>query len=234
MKIFTKEQISKILDDHSKWLDDSDTGKRANFRDTNLSGANLYGANLYGANLYGANLRDANLYGANLRDANLYGANLRDADFRGADLYVADLYGADLRGANLHGANLYGANLRGANLHGANLRDADLRGANLSGANLRDANLSGAKTDQRFIMIGCIGSRKAMITYCFDNDHIWCGCWSGSLDDFEIRVKDVNADNPQYIAEYIGAINYIKSLKNTSNNEHPSTINHPSGREEYM
>ena len=149
MKIFTKEQISKILDDHSKWLDDSDTGKRADLR------------------------------GANLRDANLRGADLRDADLGGAVL-------------------------------------------------------SGAKTDQRFIMIGCIGSRKAVTTYCFDSDHIWCGCWSGSLDDFETRVKNVHADNPQYLTEYIGVINYIKSLKNPSNNEHPSTINHPGGREECL
>jgi uncharacterized protein YjbI with pentapeptide repeats len=94
MSAFTKEELKKILDDHQLWINDSNTGTRAN----------LYGANLYGANLTRANLTRANLYGANLTRANLYGANLD---------------GANLDGANLDGANLDGANLTRANLDGA-------------------------------------------------------------------------------------------------------------------
>ena len=42
-------ELKTILDDHKKWLDDADSGMRAN----------LIGADLRGANLRGADLRDS-------------------------------------------------------------------------------------------------------------------------------------------------------------------------------
>ena len=157
---------------------------------------------LIGANLSGANLRYADLRYANLRYANLIGANLSDAD----------LIGANLIGANLSGANISGANLRIADLSCADLSGANLRSANLSGANLRSANLSCAKTDKRYVQIGCIGSAKRLTTYCFDDDIIWCGYFVGSLADFEKRVSVEHAST-KYLKEYMGFIQYVKSLK---------------------
>ena len=110
------EQIKKILEEHKDWLNNNDSGKRANLRDANLQDADLWGANLQDADLQDANLQDANLRGANLRDANLRGANLWDADLWGANLQDADLWGADLRDADLQDADLRVANLRDANL----------------------------------------------------------------------------------------------------------------------
>ena len=72
----TPDELVKVLNEHAKWLEDNDTGKRADLRGANLRGANLYGANLCEANLRGANLRGANLRGADLRGADLRGANL--------------------------------------------------------------------------------------------------------------------------------------------------------------
>ena len=108
-------------------------------------------------------------------------------------------------------ANLSSADLSSANLRYANLRYADLRSANLSYANLSFADL-----DKRYIQVACIGSRKGMTTYCFEDDFVWCGCWSGKLKDFEKRVKETHKNNKQFLAEYLGFIKYIKSLKNTN------------------
>jgi hypothetical protein len=115
-KAMTTEQIKDVLDKHMKWLNDEDSGEKAN---------------LHGANLHGADLSWADLSGADLSKANLHGANLI-----GADLSKANLHGANLIGANLHGANLIGANLIGANLRGADLNKANLSEANLIGANI--------------------------------------------------------------------------------------------------
>ena len=71
MKIFTKEELNKILRKHLLWLIGDPAGERAD-----LYGANLRGADLRGADLRGADLSGADLYGANLYGANLYGANL--------------------------------------------------------------------------------------------------------------------------------------------------------------
>ena len=96
-----------------------------------------------------------------------------------------------------------------ANLDGANLYGANLDGANLDGANLTRANLTRAK----IISVSRIGSRKGMTTYDFDKDIIWCGCFKGTLDEFEDKVNETHKDNEQYLKEYLGFINYLKSLK---------------------
>jgi hypothetical protein len=52
-----------------------------------------------------------------------------------------------------------------------------------------------------------------MTTYCFDDDIIWCGCLRGTLEEFETQVLETHKDNEQYLKEYTGFINYVKSLK---------------------
>ena len=115
---------------------------------------------------------------------------------------------ANLSYSNLSYANLRSANLSSADLSSANLSSADLRYANLSSADLRYANL-----DKRYLSITRIGSSNRMTTYCFDDDVIWCGCFRGSLSEFEAKVNKTHKDNELYLKQYIGAINYIKSLK---------------------
>ena len=132
----------------------------------------------------------------------------RYADLRSADLSSANLSSADLRYADLRYADLSSADLSYANLSSANLSSA-----NLSSANLSYANLSSAVTDKRYIQISCIGSAKRITTYCFEDDIILCGCFKGGLEDFEKEVNKIHKNNAQYLKEYLGAINYLKSLK---------------------
>ena len=115
--------------------------------------------------------------------------------------------------ADLSYADLSSADLSSANLRSANLRSADLRSADLSSANLSSADLSSANLDKRYISISCIGSAKRMTTYCFDDDIIWCGCFTGTLEAFEAKCKETHKNNEQYLKEYLGFINYLKSLK---------------------
>ena len=130
-----------------------------------------------------------------------------------ADLRWADLRWADLSSANLSRADLSRADLRWADLSSANLRSTNLRSTNLSSANLRSANLSRANLDKRYIQIACIGSRKDMTTYCFEDDKIWCGCYTGTLEEFEKKVNETHKDKEQYRQEYMGFIKYLKMLK---------------------
>ena len=105
------------------------------------------------------------------------------------------------------------ADLSSADLHSADLRSADLRSADLSSADLRHADLSYAKTDNRYIQISCIGSEKRMTTYCFEDDLIICGCFTGTLKEFEKKVKYTYSNKKQWLAEYLGFITYLKNLK---------------------
>ena len=90
---------------------------------------------------------------------------------------------------------------------------ANLIGANLSEADLSEADLSEADLSSKIVSMLRIGSRKDMTTYNFDTDEIFCGCFKGTLKEFEAKVKETHKDNPQYLKEYLGAIKYFESLK---------------------
>ena len=183
-----KEKLDEILKKHAAWLNNEDGGERAN---------------LCCADLFCADLRDANLNGANLSCADLSDANLNDADLRGADLSCADLSCADLSCANLNGANLSCADLSCADLNGANLNDADLRGADLRCARFGFAIYS----------LDRIGSAKRRTTYNATKDIVWCGCFTGTFDEWVEKIRKTYPDeNDVYRKEYEAAIAYFKAV----------------------
>jgi len=124
----------------------------------------------------------------------------------------ADLSSAGLRLADLRFADLRLADLRSADLSSANLCSADLRLADLRSANLRSADLHLAKTDDTFVVISCIGSRKDTTIFNVTKDIIWCGCYKGNLQDFENKVEVTHKDYPQFLKEYREAIVYFKTF----------------------
>lgn len=66
----------------------------------------------------------------------------------------------------------------------------------------------------KVVKIGYIGRRNDS-TYFFQTAqgiYVRCGCFFGSLKEFEAQVKETHKDNKQYLAEYLGAIKYIKSI----------------------
>lgn len=154
-----------------------------------------------------ANLSKSDLSMANLSGGDLRGANLRGADLSGANLSEANLTRADLSGADLSWANLSEANLRGANLSGANLSRADL-----SSANLRGANMSESETDDIYYQVLRIGRENRMTTWNKTKDIIWCGCFTGTIEKFEEKIKLTHIEGSQHLHNYMAVINYFKSL----------------------
>ena len=162
-------------------------------------------------------------------------ADGRCADLSQGDLSYADLCGANLSYANLCGANLYGANLSYADLREADLRCAylgyaDLRGANLSwadlgeadliGANLRDANLRCTTFDDHIVCLDRIGSVKRRTTYNATRDIVWCGCFTGTFEEWVAKIRKTYPDeNNVYRKEYEAAIAYFKAIAEVSRKE---------------
>jgi hypothetical protein len=186
----TEKRIKEILESHRKWLKGEKDGKRANFRNADLSGislqdadlakADLRGANLFkadlryssleGADLSEANLSEAKLFfsrltGARLSQANLQGANLDDAFLDNADLSDADLGSALLRSIRGRYANFSKAILQKVDLLDADLTDANLTGADLSEVDFTLANLTRTKLDESEKIRRGIKLRKIMIGY---------------------------------------------------------------------
>ena len=129
---------------------------------------------------------------------------LTEAVNRGANLGCADL-----RGAYLHNADLRGANLRGADLRGAYLGCADLGGADLGCADLGDWGKLQSCSD--ILTVGAIGSRNGYTTIFHTDKGIFvqCGCFKGTLEEFEAKVKETHQGN-KYERDYLALIEFVK------------------------
>jgi hypothetical protein len=79
----TPDELAAILKLHAEWLEDENTGHRADLTEAKLTRANLFRADLSGANLSEADLSRANLSRANLTQADLTGADLSEAQDHG-------------------------------------------------------------------------------------------------------------------------------------------------------
>ena len=137
------------------------------------------------------------------------GAFLDGAFLGGAFLRGASLDGAFLRGAFLGGAFLDGAFLDGASLDGAFLGGAFLDGASLGGAFLRDKE----NPIESIKQIGNIGSRGGFtIAFkCKKSIEINCGCFWGTIEEFEEAVKEKHAGT-KYETEYMAAIEFFRKV----------------------
>lgn len=180
----------------------------ANMKFARMPNADLSGANLEGAHLDGIDLQFATLIGANLGYVKLNNANLCHSNLKGVNLYAANLFEA-----NLNFANLNGANIKFAKLSCTKLCFSDLRDIKITSEIIRNNNLGSIRTDKKYIQVTCIGSIKNFITYCFDDDIIFCDCFEYSLNDFEQKCIENHKDNPKYLKEYLGFIEYIRKLK---------------------
>ena len=117
----TYAELRAIISNHDLWLNDKNTGERADLSYADLDSVDLYSMNLSKADLHGANLCSALLDYANLREADLREANLSEADLVNADLSNADLSNANLCDADLSGAKLIDAKFEHALLFGTRL-----------------------------------------------------------------------------------------------------------------
>ena len=104
---------------------------------------------------------------------------------------------ASLNCANLYRASLYGASLDGARLAGANLTHTDLTRANLT---------------DRIIQVGPIGSRKDYICYNATLDEMRCGCFLGTLTDFEEQVRK-NHRTTKHAHEYLAMVRFLEEMR---------------------
>ena len=145
----SKEDISKELEAHKKWLADSKDpeGHKANFCGakfplrSNFEKADLRYAIFQMAKLAGeqkGKIVGANFTGARLNEAQLQGANLSKADFSQTDLTKAGLDDAMLHDATFKNADLREASLRRTMLYQAKFHEAKLHKANLQAVGLRD------------------------------------------------------------------------------------------------
>ena len=65
-----------------------------------------------------------------------------------------------------------------------------------------------------YMLIGPIGSRNGYTTFFKDEDKIMvsCGCFEGTIQEFEDKVKETHQNNNVFKKQYLNAIIYVKSI----------------------
>jgi uncharacterized protein YjbI with pentapeptide repeats len=104
-------------------------------------------------------------------------------------------------------------------LGGADLGDVNLGNAYLGGADLGDVNLGNAylgdwgkiQSADDILIVGVVGSRNDYTTLFHTDKGIFvqCGCFNGSLEDFETKVKLTHQGN-KHEKDYMAMIEFAK------------------------
>ena len=93
-------------------------------------------------------------------------------------------------------------------------RGANLRYANLGGSNLRGAYLDcwgKLQSTSDILIVGLIGSRNDNTTIFHTDKGIFvkCGCFKGTLEEFEAKVKETHQGN-NHEKDYLALIQFAK------------------------
>ena len=62
-----------------------------------------------------------------------------------------------------------------------------------------------------FLIVSVAENHQTTVYWTSKDDiQVVCGCFKSNLDDFEVRVNKVHANNPQYLKEYLKLIEVVK------------------------
>ncbi|MBC2207444.1 pentapeptide repeat-containing protein [Listeria booriae] len=119
----------------------------------------------------------------------------------------------DFDGEDLSGIDFSGIHFENVRFVDTILTDAIFTGATF-GERVRfwDTIFEDA-VDLDIIQIEGIGSRRGTTIYIPSSDSVCCGCFEGTLEEFEEAVQRKHKYSPQYHKEYSDAIAQFKAIR---------------------
>ena len=51
-----------------------------------------------------------------------------------------------------------------------------------------------------------------MTNYHVEADRVWCGCFTGTLDEFAARCEKTHANNPEYLVGYRAVVAMFRAM----------------------
>lgn len=197
-KKIEREEFERILEDHKKWLEDNNTGKRADLSNLDLSNMDLSGINLSYAYMQGVNLMGTKLIGADFSYADLHQAFMHKADFSEAIIEGACFTNADLITAKLNNCKGRNARFHYSCMWECELKNAVLTKADFLGAEVCDCDFT--ESDLEEAMFACADLDNAVFKNTnlknADFNFAYRTFWSDfqNSDMTGTRVKDVDLD----------------------------------------
>ena len=192
--------LEVALELHYMWLKGEKGGEKVN-----LSCENLSYTDLSYATLSYADLSFSDLSFSDLSFSDLSYSNLKDTNLNHSDLSFSDLSFSDLSYSDLSFSDFKYTNLNHSDLSFSDLKDTDLRYAKFYLTDLY-------KTNGDFTSVGNIGYRNDTTHYFYNIDKVVCGCFDGTMEEFENKVKDTYEEDIKEYKEYMVAIRTLKEL----------------------
>ena len=200
-KKIEKEEFDKIMKEHSKWLENHETGKRANLSDRDLTEMDLSGKDLSYANMEGVCLQDAKLIGANLSNASLRQAFLHGADLTGADLENTIFFNARMTMAKLNECKgnkarfifscMWDCDIKNATLTNASFLDAEICDSDFTGSNLENSSFTGADMDNAVFA----DTNLKNVNFDFARRTYWCDFTNADMTGVRLLDVDIDPEN---------------------------------------
>jgi len=158
----TREEVIEILKLHEKWLNDEEGGKKADFKDCNLSNlriseADFTGIDFTGANLSKSDFRCSNFNFAIFTDANFSNSVVRCCTFKHAELIRTNFYGSDMEHTNLEEADC---------------TDADFRKTQLGMSNIIEAWFCNTDFNEAVLNCSCMPLSYGNLRAHYDDNHV--------------------------------------------------------------
>lgn len=69
------------------------------------------------------------------------------------------------------------------------------------------------KLGRKYIYVGGIGRDQRWTLYNIEEDSVRCGCFVGTLAQFETQIRENHANNPHHLTEYLGVIEFLKAAR---------------------
>ena len=178
-KNIEKYEFDKIMEEHKKWLEDHNTGKRADFSDMDLSNMDLSGldfsyAKMDGVNLHNSNLSEANLSYVDLNRAfmmqvNLSKAIIDRAVFTGADITHSKLDECKGERAFFTFACMWDCSIKNATLHDTSFMDSKVCDCDFTGSDLEESCFAGADLDNAVF----VNTNLKNTDFCYVSREYW-------------------------------------------------------------
>ena len=83
-----------------------------------------------------------------------------------------------------------------------------------------DAVLRGGvkvKKTTDYVLAGPAGSRAAVTTFVPGDDMVFCGCFSGTLEEFVARVEETHEGQALFLSQYRSMVHFFRWMRETLN-----------------
>ena len=83
-----------------------------------------------------------------------------------------------------------------------------------------DAVLRGGvkvKKTTDYVLAGPAGSRAAVTTFVPGDDMVFCGCFSGTLEEFAARVEETHEGQALFLSQYRSMVQFFRWMRETQN-----------------